>query len=655
MKKILLTALFVLFMLAAFSLSALSEIEIRGLEDGQTYLANQYLDVSVYVNGDKTECEWTFSPDYAARFSSGKKIRLMDIEKAAEVAITAYHEKTGSVKTLNILVVPPTNKISILHNDKVVNDGFVFLDMMSGETTLQLASSTSPSGANAGITWTSDNETIATVDQSGCVSFRAMGKCLITAETVDGKKASVTVSASFAAKTVDIIAPEEIAVGEKATLYAVISPDEAAQDGVIWKSLKEKVISVSETGEITAHRLGKAVITATANSGIQREVTIETYLPVETVQIRNSLSLKAGETEQLIIRVLPKEAKYRSVTFVSLNPEIATVDKDGFVTGVAPGSVTIIVSASNGVSAHISLEIRPVKLESLALSDHFATMKAGETAEILPVFTPANATERAITYITSNPAVAVADENGMVTAVGEGKCIIYCQSERSDIDPLPFRVNVQRENALPLEGLIIGVNPGHQEKSNSQKLPLAPGSSKTGNANNSGTRGTKTKIPEYVGTLQISMLLKEELEKLGAQVVMTRTTNDVNINNIERAQMLNAAGVDIALQVHLNASDKKTQEGFSVYAKYSDYESQAIGQIILENACRVSGAKMLKVVASNNYMSLNWTETPTVLLECGYLTNPEEDVKLNSPVYQKLLAQGISEGLVEYFTGSPIQ
>jgi len=654
MKKILLTALFVLFMLAAFSLSALSEIEIRGLEDGKAYLSNQYLDVSVYVNGEKTECEWTFSPDYAARFSSGKKIRLMDIEKATEVAITAYHEKTGSVKTLNILVVPSANKISILHDDKVVNDGFVFLDMMSGETAIQLASSTSPSGANAGIIWTSDNETIATVDQNGRVSFRAMGKCKIYAETVDGKKASVTVSASFAAKTIDIIAPVEIAVGEKATLFAVISPDEAAQDGVTWKSLKEKVISVSETGEITAHRLGKAVITATANSGIQREVTIETYVPVETVQIRNSFSLKAGETEQLIVRVLPKEAKYRSVTFVSLNPEIATVDKDGFVTGVAPGTVTIIASASNGVSAHISLDIRPVKLESLRLSDHFATLKVGESVEILPVYEPINATERGITYITSDPNVAVSDENGIVTAVGEGKCIIYCQSERSDIAPLPFRVNVQKENALPLEGLIIGLNPGHQEKSNSQKLPLAPGSSKTGNANNSGARGVKTKIPEYVGTLQISMYLKEELEKLGAQVVMTRTTNDVNINNIERAQMLNAAGVDVALQVHLNASEKKTQQGFSVYAKYSDFESQAIGQIILENACRVSGAKMLKVVASNNYMSLNWTETPTVLIECGYLSNAEEDVKLNSPVYQQLIAQGIAEGLVEYFTGMPV-
>lgn len=655
MKKFLLSALFALFMMTALSLAAYGEMEIRGLEDGETYLSNQYLNVSVFINGEKVECDWTFSPDYAARYSSGKKIRLMDIETASEVTITAYHEKTGSVKTLTILVVPQAKKISILHNDKNVTDGNVFLDMETGETGLQLTSATSPSGANAGITWTSDNETIASVDQTGYVTFRAMGKCLITAETFDGRKASVTVSASFAAKTLDIVAPEELAVGETATLHSIISPAEAAQDGVVWKSLKEKIISVSEDGEITAHRLGKAVITATANSGIQREVTIETYLPVETVQIRNSFSLKAGQSDQLIVRVLPKEAKYRSVTFVSLNPEIATVDKDGIVTGVAPGTVTIIASTSNGVSAHISLEIKPVKLEGLTLGDHFATLKVGESTSVTPVYAPENATERMISYITSNPDVAIADENGVVTAVGEGKCIIYCQSERSDIDPLPFRVNVQRQNALPLEGIIVGVNPGHQETSNYKKLPLAPGSSRTGNANNNGTIGVKTRIPEYKTALEISLLLRDELEKLGAQVVMTRTTNDVNINNIERAQMLNEANVDIALQVHLNNNDKKTLQGFGVYGKYSDFESLAIGQIILENACRVSGAKMLKLVRSNNYMSLNWSETPSLLLECGYLSNAEEDVKLNSPVYQQLIAQGIAEGLVEYFTGSPVK
>ena len=651
MKKIIMGASIALFMLLLFSVSALGEIEIRGLSDGDVLLANQYLDVQTFVGGKRVECEWTFSPNYAARFSSGKKIRLNDIDKAAEVVVTAYHEKSGEIKIINILVVPAAKSINIVSNEEVVTGKNVFIDMMTGQKSVQLLSDVSPSGANAGILWSSSDESVAKVDQNGFVTLNAMGKCTITAETVNGRKAQVTVSGAYAAKTIEVIAPEEMYVGESAQLIAIVTPDIAAQDGVTWVSSKEKVLSVSETGEITAKREGKAVITAIANSGIKAEVEIEAYLPVQSVEIRNTFSIKPGETEQLIVRVYPKEAKYKTVTFVSLNPEIATVDKDGNVTGVAPGTVAVIASASNGVSAHQTLEVRPVKLESLELSDYFETMLVGESVSIQPIFTPENATETALSFVTDNALVANVDEYGIVTAVGEGKCVISVQSERDDIRPLSFRINVQNPSALPLEGLVIGINPGDQEKKNTKDLPLSPGSSKTADASYGGTRGVKTKTPEYKLTLEISMYLKEALENLGAKVVMTRETNDVDINNIERAQMLNEAGADISLQIHLNASDKKSMQGFCIYAKYSDVESQAIGEILLEAACRVSGAKKLKVSRSNNFMTLNWSETPALLLECGYLTNYDEDIKLNSPIYQQLLAEGIAEGLLNYFTG----
>ena len=649
MRKFLFSALIAFFML--FLLSALGEIEIKGLSDGDIFLSNQYLDVQTFINGEKVECEWTFSPEYAARFSSGKKIKLNDIDKAAEVTVTAYHKKTNEIKAITILVVPAARSIQITADGENVTNQTVFLDISTGQKGVQLLSDVSPSGANAGIVWTSSDPKIASVDENGYVSLHSMGQCVVTAETVNGRKAQVTVTLSYAAKTIDLVAPEEIAVGDSMALYAMVTPDKAAQDGVTWTSSKEKVISISENGEITAKRVGKATITATANSGIKAEAEIEVYQSVERVEIRNTFSIKPGETKQLSVRVSPSDAKYRDVTFISLNPEIATVDKDGFVTGVSPGTVAIIASASNGVSAHRTLEVKPVKLEEFALSDYFETMHIGERTVILPLFTPENATETSLSYETSNALVATVDENGTVTANGEGKCVITIQSERDDIAPLAFRINVQRPNALPLEGLVIGIDPACQEKKNSQKLPIAPGSSKTDNANESGARGVKTKTPAYMLTLEISLYLKNALEEMGARVVMTRETNDVDISNIERAQMLNDAGADFALQIHLNASDKKTQRGFCAYARYRDTESQAFGSVLLEEACNVSGAKMLKVNRSNNYMFLNWSETPALILACGYLTNADEDVNLNSPVYQQLLAEGITEGLRVYFTG----
>ena len=641
--------------LCAFCLAmaALSEetLEIVGVTDASAVSANMYMDIDAYLNGEKVECEWTFAPSGIARISSSKKLRLLDIEKAMTVEITALHKPTGAQKTVSVLVVPQAKSINILCEGENITGKTVYVDMSEGTGALSLESKTNPSGANAAIRWTSSDESVAVVDENGQVFMNTLGECVISATTVDGKTSSVTVNGTYSAKTLEVVAPDEMAVGESYTLSYFITPAEAQKDGVTLKSSKEKILSVTEDGVITAHRVGKSVITVTANSGISKDIEIETYLPVESVQIRNTFVLKPGEKEQLSVRVLPKEAKYNTVTFVSLNPEIAIVDNDGYVTGVAPGTVTILVSASNGVSAHQTMEVRPVKIESFCLTDRFETMKAGDQVQLSAEFTPENTTERVIFYSSDNEDVAVVDENGLVTAVGAGKCIIYARSERSDIDPALFRINVQKEGALPLEGIVVGLNPGHQEKSNTKKLPLAPGSEKTGNANNSGTAGVKTKKREYEVTLEISMRLKEMLESLGAEVVMTRTTNDVNINNIERAQMLNEAGVDIALQIHLNASEKKNTQGFSVYVKYSDLESLAIGEILLDTACEISGAKKLKVNRSNNYMSLNWSETPSLLLECGYMTNPEEDVKLNTPEYQDALAKGIAEGLVAYFVG----
>lgn len=656
-RRIWMSALIALSVLILLIAGACAEgnMEIEGIEDGDVLSADQYLSVKVYVDGEIVECEWLFSPDNVARFSSGKKVRLYDLTTAAEVAITAVHPESGTQKTVTVLVVPRAEKINIVHGENTVTGEKVMIDRADGAQGVQLSAVTRPQGANEAIEWASSDEAIATVDAYGYVSFHANGECTISAETVDGLTAQTTLLISYAAKTIDVMAPEEMAVGETVSLYAAITPDEAAQDGVVWSSSKEKVISVSENGEITARREGKAVITATANSGISKEVEIEAYYPVETVQIRNTFSLKVGQTEQIIVRVLPQEAKYKNLTFVSLNPEIATVDKDGNVTGVSPGTVTIIASASNGVSAHLTLEVKKVKLESIALTDHFVTLRAGESAAIEPIFTPKYSSEKALTYTSTDPSVADVDASGVVYAFSEGRCDIHIQSEREDIKPLVFRVNVQKEGALPLQGIIVGINPGCQEIKNGKRLPVSPFSAEQDNAVVSSKRGVETKTPEYKLTLDIALWLKEELEKLGAQVVMTRTASDVDIDNIERAKMLNDAGVDISLQIHMSASDDRRTEGFTVRAKYSDYESQMIGEAVLENACRVSGALMRKMNKSNSYMSLNWSETPALILECGFLTNVGEDVKLNSPVYQQLLAQGIAEGLYEYFTGMPAQ
>ena len=120
-----------------------------------------------------------------------------------------------------------------------------------------------------------------------------------------------------------------------------------------------------------------------------------------------------------------------------------------------------------------------------------------------------------------------------------------------------------------LSGMLIGLDPGHQAHANRDKEPLSPGSKELKNKVSSGTQGVKTRINEYETNLTIALKLRDRLEAEGARVVMTRTTHDVNISNVERAQMMNAAGVDIWLRIHCNGSDNHDVHGMSMYVRDS--------------------------------------------------------------------------------------
>ena len=199
-----------------------------------------------------------------------------------------------------------------------------------------------------------------------------------------------------------------------------------------------------------------------------------------------------------------------------------------------------------------------------------------------------------------------------------------------------------------LSGMLIGLDPGHQAHAHRDKEPLSPGSKELKNKVSSGTQGVKTRINEYETNLTIALKLRDRLEAEGARVVMTRTTHDVNISNVERAQMMNAAGVDIWLRIHCNGSDNHDVHGMSMYVRDSGPcadESYAAGEMLLEEMTATTGAQNRGVHKSDSYTGNNWSEVPCVLVEMGYESNPDEDVKLNDGAYQDKLIEGYVNAL----------
>ena len=203
-----------------------------------------------------------------------------------------------------------------------------------------------------------------------------------------------------------------------------------------------------------------------------------------------------------------------------------------------------------------------------------------------------------------------------------------------------------------LYGLRIGIDPGHQEHANSEKEPVAPNSSETKAKVSSGTAGVSTGVAEYITDLEVALKLREALKAQGCEVYMTREVNDIDISNLERAEMMNELGVDLVLRLHCDGATDKSANGIGMFVRATgekQEESEAAAKVLLEAMSEATGAKARGVFLRDTYTMNNWSIVPCILVEMGYMSNPEEDEKLNDPAYQDLLVQGMVEGIARYF------
>lgn len=203
-----------------------------------------------------------------------------------------------------------------------------------------------------------------------------------------------------------------------------------------------------------------------------------------------------------------------------------------------------------------------------------------------------------------------------------------------------------------LHGLVIGVDAGHQGQANYDKEAVAPGSSDTKAKVASGTEGIISRTPEHVVNLQVALKLKSALLAEGAKVVMVRESADVDISNIQRAQMMNQAGADLVLRLHCNGVDSRSAHGMVMYVRKTGAkaeESDRAARSLLAAMLKETGAQDRGVAHSDDYSGLNWSEVPSILVEMGFLTNPEEEALLISSDYQDKLVKGMVEGIADYF------
>lgn len=207
-----------------------------------------------------------------------------------------------------------------------------------------------------------------------------------------------------------------------------------------------------------------------------------------------------------------------------------------------------------------------------------------------------------------------------------------------------------------LSGLKICIDPGHQIKGNYNKEQCAPWSDALKTKCTSGTTGNFTGVDEYIINLQIAEKIRNKLVDLGADVLMTRQSHEVDISNIERAKMANEYGADITLRIHCNSAASSTAEGIDLFVRgkgtgTQEYLAQsdkdyAIAADLLEYICNATGARKRYVHKTDDYTGINWCENTCIIIECGFLSNEKEDKLLNSAEYQEKIAEGIKNYFV---------
>lgn len=221
------------------------------------------------------------------------------------------------------------------------------------------------------VTWSSSDNAVASVDNTGKVTAVAEGTANITATTKEGKTATCTVivSSTLVPVTGVTLSPTtlELKVAEKRTLQPVVSPDNATFKVLTWYSSNNAVASVAQTGEITAVATGTATITGTTIDGSNKTVTctvnVTPTLVTGVTLDKTKLELMLTEKANLNATVSPSDANVKDITWSSSDETVASVTQTGEVAAVSAGTATITVTTVDGArTATCEVTVKPTVL-----------------------------------------------------------------------------------------------------------------------------------------------------------------------------------------------------------------------------------------------------------------------------------------------------
>ena len=314
------------------------------------------------------------------------------------------------------------------------------LDMYEGDT-FKLTATVLPVNTtdSKDISWSSNNEAVATVSEDG--TAKSVGTAVITATSTNGKTASCTVTVEKKLIPITEVSLSESAVGiiegNTHKLTATVLPENTTDSkSISWSSNNEAVATVSEDGTITAKSAGTAVITATSSNGKTADCTVtvsKKEIPITEVHLdKSSATLTEGDSTTLVATVLPENTTDgKSIKWSSSNVAVATVDLMGKLTAKSAGTAIITATSENGKTAScaITVEKKLIPITEVSLSESAVGIIEGNTHKLTATVLPENTTDsKSVSWSSNNEAVATVSEDGTITAKSAGTAVITATS-----------------------------------------------------------------------------------------------------------------------------------------------------------------------------------------------------------------------------------
>ncbi len=219
--------------------------------------------------------------------------------------------------------------------------------------------------------------------------------------------------------------------GKQLKLKATVKPANSKTKKVTWKSSKRAVATVSSKGVVKAKKNGKTTITATVKgTKLKAKCQIIVGTPVKKVAVSSAktLTLTAGDTSKVKASVKPAKASNKKLSYNSNNTAVAEVSTKGVITAKAPGNAVITVMAKDGSKKKATIQVtvvaKNIPVTGITLSTSATSILVGASTTVQATVIPQNATNPAVSYVSSNPGVAKVDAIGKVTGVKTGKTVI---------------------------------------------------------------------------------------------------------------------------------------------------------------------------------------------------------------------------------------